>query len=169
MDAWAVPHLTFWGDRPPLPPRSPPLAKATQSLITHCREQVILNPPHSRNVRSAYADDTGNVITKLKKASRCGDTLRLSTVYIHACIYTCMYICVYICMYIYMYVYMCMCIYVCIVTISTLYRGRALICYNYRTEPHMLQDQGLCKARASHNLRMELKETLHTVSNPTLR
>ena len=29
----------------------------------------------------------------------------------------------------------------------------------------MLQDQGLCKARASHNLRMELKETLHTVSN----
>src|SRR6218665_322739 len=56
-----------------------------------------------------------------------------------------------------------------IVTISTLYRERALICYNYRTEPHMLQDQGLCKARASHNLRMELKETLHTVSNPTLR
>src|SRR6218665_2860700 len=44
-----------------------------------------------------------------------------------------------------------------------------LYCYNYRTEPHMLQDQGLCKARASHNLRMELKETLHTVSNPKLR
>ena len=42
-------------------------------------------------------------------------------------------------------------------------------CYNYRTEPHMLQDQGLCKARASHNLRMELKQTLHTVSNPTLQ
>ena len=25
-DAWAVPHLTFWGDRPPSPPRSPPMS-----------------------------------------------------------------------------------------------------------------------------------------------
>src|SRR6218665_1538682 len=24
-NAWAVPHLKFWGDRPPSPPRSPPL------------------------------------------------------------------------------------------------------------------------------------------------
>src|SRR6218665_267242 len=25
-DAWAVPHLKFWGDRPPSPLRSPPMA-----------------------------------------------------------------------------------------------------------------------------------------------
>src|SRR6218665_3769983 len=24
-NAWAVPHLKVWGDRPPVPPRSPPL------------------------------------------------------------------------------------------------------------------------------------------------
>src|SRR6218665_4158491 len=24
-DAWAVPHLKFWGDRPPVPHRSPPM------------------------------------------------------------------------------------------------------------------------------------------------
>src|SRR6218665_2469757 len=27
-NAWAVPHLKFWGDRPPVPPRSPPLRSA---------------------------------------------------------------------------------------------------------------------------------------------
>src|SRR6218665_1506821 len=28
-NAWAVPHLKFWGDRPLSPPRSPPLPRVT--------------------------------------------------------------------------------------------------------------------------------------------
>src|SRR6218665_1766333 len=45
------------------------------TFITHCRAQIILSRLIAENVRSACADDIGNVITKFTKSSRCGSLL----------------------------------------------------------------------------------------------
>src|SRR6218665_26926 len=35
INAWAVPHLKFWGDRLPSPPRSPPLSSVGVNVGQH--------------------------------------------------------------------------------------------------------------------------------------
>ena len=34
-DPWAVPQLKFWGNRPPIPPRSPPMMILEKLVIGH--------------------------------------------------------------------------------------------------------------------------------------
>src|SRR6218665_3239021 len=84
-DAWAVPHLKFfWGDRPPSPPRSPPLVAL-----------VDFNKSH-RESKSLAA-----CLPACLSARRSVSPSVCLSVCPSICLSVCLFACLYVCLYVY--------------------------------------------------------------------